>query len=104
MDFTREDVLRISELAKIPLTEDEVELFSPQLAGILDHFKELSEVFTDDVLPTSQTTELVDMFREDNLKNSSSLSSEEALSQAQSTHNGYFKVPYVFESSKQENI
>ncbi|HUE86366.1 MAG TPA: Asp-tRNA(Asn)/Glu-tRNA(Gln) amidotransferase subunit GatC [Vicinamibacterales bacterium] len=51
--LSREDVLRIAELARLDLTADEVELFTRQLAGILDYVEQIRALDTTGVPPTS---------------------------------------------------
>ena len=51
--LSREDVLRIAELARLELTTDEVELFTRQLAGILDYVAQIQSLDTTGVEPTS---------------------------------------------------
>jgi aspartyl-tRNA(Asn)/glutamyl-tRNA(Gln) amidotransferase subunit C len=54
MKITREDVLRVAELAHLELTESEIEMFSRQLDSILSYSDKLNEVDTADVEPMSQ--------------------------------------------------
>ena len=51
--LSREDVLRIAELARLELTADEVELFTRQLAGILEYVAQIQALDTTGVAPTS---------------------------------------------------
>lgn len=51
--LSREDVLRIAELARLDLTTDEIELFTRQLAGILDYVEQIRALDTTGVPPTS---------------------------------------------------
>lgn len=95
--LTKEDVLHVAKLAKLELTEAEIEKFTPQLSNVLDHFSELSEVDTKDVEPTSQTTGLEDVYRADELKSENTLTQEEAISGTDKIHNGYFKVKAILE-------
>ncbi|KKR70339.1 MAG: Aspartyl/glutamyl-tRNA(Asn/Gln) amidotransferase subunit C [Candidatus Woesebacteria bacterium GW2011_GWA2_40_7b] len=90
--LTKTDVLHIAELAKLDLTEDEVKKFVPQLSTIVDYIGNLSKIDTSKVDATSQTTGLVDVFREDRVVSDGSLSQDEALSGTEETYNGYFKV------------
>jgi aspartyl-tRNA(Asn)/glutamyl-tRNA(Gln) amidotransferase subunit C len=93
--LSREDVLRIAELARLELTADEVELFTRQLAGILQYVEQIREVDTTDVPPMShvlnQTTDRPD-------EPAASLTRDQALANAPeaAVHAGLFKVPRVF--------
>ena len=51
--LSREDVRRIAELARLDLTAEEVELFTRQLAGILDYVEQIRALDTTGVVPTS---------------------------------------------------
>lgn len=89
--LTKDDVLHTAKLAKLELTGDEVEKFTPQLSGIIDFVGQLSEVDVKGVEPTSQTTELENVFRKDEVEIKNQLTQEEATSGAD-TLNGYFVV------------
>ncbi len=92
--LSREEVLHIAKLANLILTEEEVEIFSCQLSETLDFVERLKELKTEKVKPTFQTTGLKNITREDKVR--PSLSQEEALKNAKSTHKGFFKVEAIF--------
>lgn len=69
MKLSHEEVRKIAKLARLGLTEEEVEKFSHQLSDILSHAKMLDEVDTKDVEPIAQITGLKDVFFEDEVKN-----------------------------------
>jgi len=54
MKITREDVLRVAELAHLELSEAEIETFSRQLDSILSYSEKLNEVKTGGIEPMSQ--------------------------------------------------
>lgn len=56
MKITREDVLRVAELAHLDLTEAEIELFARQLDSILTYVEKLNELDTSKVEPMAQVT------------------------------------------------
>lgn len=95
MSLSREDVLRVAELARLQLTPEEVDLFTPQLARILEYVEQIRELDTSGIPPTShvasQPLERDDVPVE-------SLSREEALANAPDAAPaaGLFKVPRVF--------
>ena len=91
------DVSHVSKLANLPLTEAEKKKFEKQLSETLDYVKQLKEVDTKGIEPTSQVTGLENVTREDEVK--PSLSQEQALSGAKSTHNGFFKVKAILDST-----
>lgn len=84
------DVSRVAKLANLPLTDEEKKKFEPQLEETIQYIERLNEVDTEGIEPTSQVTGLENVLREDEVK--PSLSQEQALSNAKSTHNGLFKV------------
>lgn len=95
--ITEDQIVHLSELANLNISKNEVKKFQKQLSSIIDYVSELSQVDTQDVEPTSQTTNLTNIKREDVIDQRDSLTTEEALSGTENTHNGYFKVPAIFE-------
>lgn len=95
--LTREDVLHLATLANLPLNDTEIDTYTSQLGHIVEHFKELGEIDTENTLPTSQVTGLIDVTRADNIDSTRTLTQEEALSGTENTENGYVVVDYVFE-------
>jgi aspartyl-tRNA(Asn)/glutamyl-tRNA(Gln) amidotransferase subunit C len=92
--LTKDDVLHVAKLAKLDLTENEINKFLPQLSSIVDHIGELSKVDTSGVEPTSQTTGLENVFRGDDIT-ATSFDQNTSLSGTDNTYNGYFKVPAI---------
>lgn len=90
--LTKAEVVHVAKLAKLDLTETEIEKYSSQLSSIIGHISELSEVDTTGVEPTSQTTGLENVFRDDEIKTNKILSQDAALSGTEEIYNGYFKV------------
>lgn len=92
--LTREDVLRIAELARLDLTTDEVELFTRQLADILTYVEQIQALDTTGVTPTSHVMhrplERADVPHE-------TLPRPDALANAPDAapESGLFKVPRV---------
>ena len=95
MAITKEDVIKVAGLARLNITDDKAEVFTTQLARILEHVEKLSEVDTTGVEPTTSTVPLVPHMREDKVKDS--LTNEEALKNSASSDNGSFKVPKIIE-------
>ena len=59
----------VAKLAKLNLTKAESDKFVPQLENIINFIGKLKEVDTDGIIPTSQTTGLINVVREDIVKN-----------------------------------
>lgn len=93
--LTKAEVLHIAKLAKIEITDKEVEKYSEQLSRVVDYFSKLSEVDTDNVEPTSQTTGLENVTRSDLVKTDNSLTQDQALNGTDKIYNGYFKVKAI---------
>ncbi len=84
------DIKHVAKLANLSLSDEEEKKFSAQLEETVSYIEGLNEVDTSGVSPTSQVTGLENITREDEV--TQSLSQEEALSNAKSTHNGFFRV------------
>jgi aspartyl-tRNA(Asn)/glutamyl-tRNA(Gln) amidotransferase subunit C len=95
MALTREEVLHVARLARLALTNEEVERFTHQLSSILDHAQQVSELATADVPPTSHAIPLRNVFRVDEVE--PSLPQEKAISTAPEAEDGRFKVPKILE-------
>jgi aspartyl-tRNA(Asn)/glutamyl-tRNA(Gln) amidotransferase subunit C len=65
--LTREDVLKLAQLARIRLTDDEVTEFSTELSAILQYVEQLSSVDVSGLLPTNQVTGLTNVMRDDTI-------------------------------------
>jgi aspartyl-tRNA(Asn)/glutamyl-tRNA(Gln) amidotransferase subunit C len=86
------DVIRhVAELARLHLSEKEIDEFLPQLKEVLEAFSKLDEVDAKDAKPSFQPIELRNAMREDAA--TECLSQEEALKNSPSTKDGYFKGP-----------
>jgi len=69
MKLTQDDVQKIAHLARLKLSDEEVEKFSHQLSDILNYAKMLDEVDTSNVEPISQITGLQNVTFKDEVKN-----------------------------------
>ena len=66
--LTRDDVLRLAQLARISLSDNEVDEFSDELSSILQYVEQLSAVDVAGLKPTNQVTGLTNVMREDVVK------------------------------------
>ena|ERR1035437_9851387 len=64
-NLTRDDVLDLARLARLELTEEELETYSHELTKILHYVEQLQEVDVSGLEPTSQVTGLTNVFRKD---------------------------------------
>ncbi len=95
--LTKSDVKHTADLAKLKLTESELEKFSKQLSSIVDYISELNEVDTSKTPAASQTTGLTDVARGDKIEVENCLTADEATSGTDNIHNNYFVVARVLE-------
>jgi len=95
MKLTKEQVLHIARLAKLGLTEEEVEKMSEQLSNILENFEILNKVDTNGVPPTAQPNALTNVLKDDVVK--PSMPQDDVLANAPQRDGDYFKVKVVLE-------
>ena len=95
MKLSRKEVVHIALLARLGLSEDEIEKFRIQLSDILENFEILKQLDTTDVPPTAQSITLQNVFRAD--EPSASCSPEEILANAPQREGNSFKVNAVLE-------
>ena len=93
MEISREEVLHVARLARLALTDEEVERFREQLSAILDAVGKVSELDLEGVPPTSHPLDLVNVLAEDEPR--PPLSREDALANAPDPEGGFFGVPAV---------
>jgi len=95
MKLSREEVLHIALLARLGLTEDEVDRFREQLSNILENFEILQQVDTSDIPPTAQSIDLQNVVKGDEVTDS--LSQSEILANAPRKDGEFFRVRPVLE-------
>jgi aspartyl-tRNA(Asn)/glutamyl-tRNA(Gln) amidotransferase subunit C len=87
----REQVLHVARLARLRLTDDEVERFGGELSKITDWIDKIGELDLEDVKPTSHVVEIENALRADEPR--PSLSPDVALASAPESAEGGFRVP-----------
>lgn len=95
MALTLEEVRHVARLARLRLTDAELEEMQQQLSSILEHVDALQEVDVTGIAPTAQVTDVVNVVRPDEVR--PSLPVEAALSGAPHREGDFFKVKPVFE-------
>ena len=95
MSLTLDEVRHVARLARLRLTDTEMEEMRQQLSSILDYVGMLQEVDVEGVPPTAQVTDVVNVVRPDEVR--PSLPVDEALAGAPRREGDYFKVKPVFE-------
>lgn len=94
--LTPDDVRKVARLARLKLTDEEVDLYTRQLAQVLQYVERLAEVETSHVEPMAHAIELENVFRPD--EPTPSLPREAALANAPHTDGRYFLVPAILEA------
>jgi len=87
----REQVLHVARLARLRLSDEEVEKMSRELSGILDHIEKIGELDLEEVEPTSHVIQLENVLREDVPR--PSWPRERMLAEAPEVAAGGFRVP-----------
>ena len=95
MRLSRQDVLHIALLARLGLTETEVERLREQLSNILENFEVLQQIDTSDIPPTAHSIALQNVMRDDEV--ASSFPPAEILANAPRKDDNFFRVKAVLE-------
>ena len=87
----REQVLHVARLARLKLSDDEVERMASELSGILEHVEHINELDLENVEPTSHVVAVENVLRPDEPR--PSWSRDEILERAPDPASGAFRVP-----------
>jgi aspartyl-tRNA(Asn)/glutamyl-tRNA(Gln) amidotransferase subunit C len=90
-DLTRDDVLKLARLARLQLTDEEVETFRKEISEVLGYVKQLDDVDVAGLEPTSQVTGLKNVMREDQVIDYG-VSAKDLLKLAPKVQDGHIKV------------
>ncbi len=96
MKITKKEVKHVAHLARLNLSEDELQKMTEQLDIILSYVDKLNELDTTDVEPMTHAFSITNAFRDDRLKES--LSQEDALSNGPEQNGESFIVPRIISS------
>ena len=94
-DVSREVVEHVATLARLDLSDEEVERLQKEMGRILEHADKLQEVDTDDIQGTSHVIPMTNVYREDEV--GQSLTPEEVVANAPDAAEEFFKVPRIVE-------
>jgi len=86
-------VVKVSRLARLDVTPDEVQRITKQMAGMLEHFADIDALDLSDIEPMTQPYPLSNVFREDVVV--TGLDREEVLANAPAAEDGRFRVPPI---------
>jgi aspartyl-tRNA(Asn)/glutamyl-tRNA(Gln) amidotransferase subunit C len=95
MKLSHDQVVEIAELAKLDLTEQEIEHYAEQLSAILDYAARLEQLNTDDIPPMASVLPLQNVMREDVAR--PSLPREQVVANAPAAVDGQFRVDAVLD-------
>ncbi len=93
MSISKKEVEYIANLARLKLTQQEIENYTHQLNDILEYMEKLNELDTSEVKPLSHPVENINVFRDDEIV--PSVSREDALKNAPDSTEEFFKVPKI---------
>jgi aspartyl-tRNA(Asn)/glutamyl-tRNA(Gln) amidotransferase subunit C len=93
--LSADDVRKVATLARLKLTDAEIELLSTQLSRVLDYVVQLDEVDTENVEPMAHAVERTNVFRDDEPR--ASLDAADALANAPKTDGRFYLVPPILE-------
>jgi aspartyl-tRNA(Asn)/glutamyl-tRNA(Gln) amidotransferase subunit C len=91
--ISRDDVAHVARLARLDLTDEELDRFAGQLAAVLEHASDVASLDTAGVEPTAHPLSLVNVLRDDVV--TPSLDRAEVLAQAPATEDNRFMVPRI---------
>ena len=91
--LTRDEVAHLARLARLAVTDAELDVFAGQLEVILGAVARVGEVAADDIPPTSHAVPLQNVFRPDELR--PSLDRDKVLAGAPAAEDGRFRVPQI---------
>ena len=94
MSLSADEVRKVADLARLELSDADVEIMARQLSAIVDYINQLQQVNTDGVEPLAHALDLHDVFRAD--VPAPSLSEDEALANAPARRGNFYSVPAVF--------
>lgn len=96
MALSREQVQHIAHLARVGLSDEDIDRFSEQLSEILEYFERLRQVDTEGVPPTAHTLPLHNVWREDD-EPVPPLDKESVLANAPVREGDHFRVRVILE-------
>ena len=91
--LTRDDVLHVARLARLDLSDEEIDRYTDQLAAVLEHAADVEALDTTGVPPTAHPLPLENVLREDDVQ--PSLPRDEVLAEAPETESDRFRVPPI---------
>lgn len=94
-DISKEQVKHVAHLARLAVTEEEVEQLTEELGAIIRYAEQLNELDTENVEPTTHVLDIKNVMRKDESREW--ITQEEALKNAPDHKDGQFRVPSILE-------
>ena len=91
--ITKDEVIKVAQLARLELNENQINNHAKQLEKILEYIKQLEKIDTDNIPCTTRAIEVINVLRKDKNKNSDC--TDELLELGPSREDKYFKVPKI---------
>jgi aspartyl-tRNA(Asn)/glutamyl-tRNA(Gln) amidotransferase subunit C len=91
--ISRDDVAHVAKLARLDVTDEELDIYTTQLAAILDHAADVEALDVGDVPPMSHPFPLVNVLRPDEVQ--PCVDRDEVLAVAPAVEDGRFRVPPI---------
>jgi aspartyl-tRNA(Asn)/glutamyl-tRNA(Gln) amidotransferase subunit C len=89
----REDVAHVAKLARLSLSDAELDRFTEQLGQVLEHAQDMNSLDLEDVVATAHPFGLINVVRQDEVR--ASLDRDEVLAMAPDAQDGRFAVPRI---------
>lgn len=93
--ITLEEVKHIAKLSKLNIPDNELEYYLSEMDKMINHFNILSKIDTSDVKPMTHVNNLINVYREDQSKES--LTTKEAIENSPETFGQFFKIPKIID-------
>ena len=93
MKIDREEVMHVARLARLKVTDEDVDRLTGNMNSILGYIEKLEKLDTRDMEPMAHALNLPTPFREDEVRES--LANDKSLANAPDRENGFFRVPRV---------
>ena len=95
MNISKDIIIHVAALARLKLSEDEIDRLKIDMENIINHVNKLNELDISNVEPTAHIMSIKNVLREDVVEES--INREELLKNAPSKEDGCFKVPKIVE-------
>ncbi|MFH0951234.1 MAG: Asp-tRNA(Asn)/Glu-tRNA(Gln) amidotransferase subunit GatC [bacterium] len=93
--ISKEEIKHVADLAKLEISNQEINKYSKELSAVVDYIGQLKEVDTQDTAITAQVTGLTNKTREDKVKNWNKAEVKQILKQAKSKPGQEITIPRV---------